>query len=96
MRYQGIPVQIWKRHHTNGCLRIDLIDESDGSPYATCTIMMEDLAKDEVAIKNYSENAGMLAFLLDEDLIEYPHRFINQGYVTIPICKIKKSLTTTE
>ena len=89
MKFQGTPVKVWKRQHPNGCTRIDLLDDSDGSPYATCTIMMDDLAKDEVAVKNYSENAGMLDFLLDEGLVEEPHRFINQGYVAIPICKIK-------
>jgi len=89
MKFQGTSVKVWKRQHPNGCNRIDLIDESDGLPYATCTIMMDDLQENEVAIKNYSENAGMLDFLLEEELVEKPHRFINQGYVAIPICKIK-------
>ena len=48
----------------------------------------EALASDEVAIKNYSENEGILQELMRLNIISEPMRYIDIGYVTIPICKI--------
>jgi len=42
-----------------------------------------------VAIKNYSENEGMLQFLLENDIVEKPVTFVEENYVSFPICKIK-------
>ena len=66
-----------------------LIDAEDGSPFATATLWVEGLASDEVAIKNYSENLGMLTFLVTNKIVEQPHRQINNGFVNIPVCRLK-------
>jgi hypothetical protein len=50
---------------------------------------VEGLAENEVAIKNYSENTGMLAFLVENEIVEPPHREINNGFIIIPVCKLK-------
>lgn len=82
-------VFVKKEKYPNGRIRIQLYDSSDGSPYATATANInEDLEEWEVPIKSWSENEGMLEFLVDNKFIETPHRFINQGYVRIPICKL--------
>ena len=46
------------------------------------------LDSDEIAIKDYSENDGMLECLIDNKVVTEPIRFIQQGYVSIPICKL--------
>lgn len=46
------------------------------------------LDNDEVAIKDYSENEGILECLIDNKIVSEPIRFIHQGYVSIPICKL--------
>jgi hypothetical protein len=46
------------------------------------------LEEGEVAVKDWSENEGMLNFLVENNFIEKPHRFVEQGYVRIPICKL--------
>lgn len=75
----------------NGQTAIQLIDAIDGMPFATATVCVEDdlLKENEVAIKDYSENAGILDTLIDAEIVEYPHAFIQSGFVKIPICKLK-------
>ena len=76
--------------YQNGQTAIRLYDESDGLPYATATVSVQDkLENDEVAIKNYSENEGILESLVKANVITEPHRFIESGFVKIPICKLK-------
>jgi hypothetical protein len=52
--------------YSNGRTAIQLKDDNDGSPVATATINVPDvyLEKDEVIIKDYSENEGMLDTLV--------------------------------
>ena len=76
--------------YANGQTAIRLIDSADGMPYATATVCVEDnlLKEDEVAIKDYSENAGILDSLIEANIVELPHAFIQSGFVKIPICKL--------
>lgn len=81
---------IRKEFYPNGSIRIQLYDSTDGSPYATATsLTQERLEEGEVGIKNWSENEGILEFLVSNSIIESPHRYINQGYVRVPICRLK-------
>jgi len=77
--------------YSNGQTRIQLYDVADGMPYATATVAVEDglLKEGEVAIKDWSENAGILDTLVDAEVVEFPHAYIQSGYVKVPICKLK-------
>ena len=77
--------------YANGQTAIKLWDMSDGFPFATATVCVEDdlLKEDEVAIKDYSENEGLLDALIEAEVVEPPHAFIQSGFVKIPICKLK-------
>lgn len=55
---------------------------------ASICLADETLKDDEIAIKNYSENDGVLDFLVQEKIISTPIRTVKSGYVEIPICKI--------
>ena len=81
-------VLLKKGVYNTGTPALELIDTEDGFPFAKCTVNVPDLAKDEVGVKDYSENEGMLDFLIDNLIIEKPHRYENSGFVKIPICKI--------
>ena len=70
---------------------LELFDMEDGFPFAKCTVNIPGLEKDEVAIKDYSENEGMLDFLLSNSIVEKPHRYERSGYVRIPVCKMSVS-----
>ena len=86
---ESYQVYVTKAEYKNGGTAIQLTDAEDGFPFATATIWVEGLAENEVAIKNYSENTGMLAFLVENEIVEPPHREINNGFIIIPVCKLK-------
>lgn len=69
---------------------LQLIDNIDGSPVATASINIgiEEVAEDEIAIKDYGENTGMVKALVDAEIISEPLRYVTRGYVEIPICKL--------
>ncbi len=71
--------------------RIELIEVETGEPYAVATSPLQELNMVEgyVAVKDYSENTGMLRFLMDNDIVEPPVTYLKQGFVDFPICKIK-------
>ena len=89
-KYQGMSdVYLNKSTYPSGLTKITLIDVEDGIPFANCTVPFSDLEKNEVAVKDYSENEGMLEFLVKNHIVQAPHRFIESGFVKIPVCKLK-------
>ena len=75
--------------YKDGKIRIQLYDSKDGTPYATATASIkENLEQGEVAIKDWSENEGILDFLVQNKIVKEPHRFVKSGYVKIPICEL--------
>jgi hypothetical protein len=82
-------VFVRKEKYPDGTTRIQLYDSSDGCPYATATSTIQgNLEEGEVAIKDWSENEGILNFLMENKFVERPHRFVEQGFVKVPICKL--------
>jgi hypothetical protein len=77
-----------RQKYSSGHARLNLIDAVDHCPYATCTTNIQRLETDEVAIKNYSENLGILELLIENKIISEPHRVLQENYVIIPICKL--------
>jgi hypothetical protein len=71
---------------------IRLFDEQTGEFVATASVNLEgvELGEDETAIKDYSENTGILEALVQANVVENPHDWVNMGFVKIPICKIIK------
>lgn len=67
---------------------IMLLDE-EGLIEATATICLDDVPKDHVAIKDYSENSGIYDWLLSNDIIYSEIGKITTGYAKCPIVKIK-------
>ena len=89
---EDISVIIKYGQYQNGQTAIRLIDQYDFSPICTATVAINEvLDQDEVAIKDYSENEGVLQSLIAAKVVSEPIRFRNQGFVRIPICKLLKS-----
>ena len=66
----------------------DECGEGYGDPFeiaASVNLVHETMEADEIAIKDYSENAGVLRVLVDAGVVSAPHRFTSQR---IPICKL--------
>ena len=66
--------------YQDGGVRIQLYDSSDGTPYATATARVEEkLKQGEVAIKSWSENEGILEFLVHNKIVKEPTGLWNPG-----------------
>jgi len=82
---------VYGKYANGGATSIQLIEKESGEPFCTATVNFPDkLESDEIAIKNWNENYGIQAILIENGIITYPHRFIWSGYVKIPICKLNK------
>lgn len=79
----------FRKYRDSGRTGIVLICE-DGEPYATATMNVPEvnLAENEVLIKNYSENRGVLEALTEAGIIENTGRSAVSGFVTAPICRL--------
>ena len=88
--YSNEPVALYlsRKKYVSGNIALELIDARDHFPYMIATINIEGLAPNEVAIKNYSENEGILSVLIREGIVKPPHRHVHSGFVTIPICEL--------
>ena len=92
-------IAVGSAYLTNNMKAISLIDAEDGEPIATATVNIvevEDLPDDEVFIKDYSENMGMVKALIDADIID-PQVIlsVNNGHVKIQSFKLtEKALKT--
>lgn len=69
---------------------IQLTVKETGEPMATASVNIPEIemSEDEVAIKDYAENEGVLMALVAANVISAPVRFLTNGIVRIPICKI--------
>ena len=79
---------IVKSKYRNGNTALIVID--NGLPVAKLTINVENinLKDDEVIIKNYSENEGVLQDLIDMGIVNEPHLIIPSRFVEFNICKL--------
>ena len=55
---------------------------------ATVNIPEENIEQDEVIVKDFSENDGMLDALLNAKIVSQPIRFIRSGFIQCPVCKL--------
>ena len=73
--------------YENGRTAIQLNDAIDGHPYAVATVNMPNvlLADNEVLIKDYSENQGVLDFLIKYNVVTPTPNGVQSGFVWLPL-----------
>ena len=76
--------------YSNGRTAIMLIDSEDGSPIAKATVNIPEvpLSENEVIIKDYAENIGMLETLVNAGVVEDTRKKVAAGRVSVPIVKL--------
>jgi hypothetical protein len=76
--------------YRNGRTAILLVDRVDGSPIATATanLPLEILADNEVFIKDWMENEGILSALINAGIIEDTGRTVRNGFVFANVARI--------
>lgn len=66
-----------------------ILETADGVPYGTASVNLRDkIPSGFVAVKDYSENIGMLEALIYAKIIGRPEFYVRTGYVEVPVCKI--------
>lgn len=90
VQFAGFDCVINFATYANGRTAIQLCDATDGQPVSMATVNLPDehMVEDEVAIKDYSENSGMVDTLVAAGVIARPHRAVPSGFVTIPVCSL--------
>ena len=73
--------------YENGRTAIQLNDATDGHPYAVASVNMPDVLLDdnEVLIKDYSENLGILDFLIKNNIVTPTPNGVQSGFVWLPV-----------
>jgi len=81
---------VFSKYMNNDRTAIILEDLSDLSIVATATVNIPEynLDPDEVIIKDYSENEGMLECLMLNIVVSKPLRWVKTGFVKCPVCKL--------
>lgn len=95
VKFKQWECTVSKARYYNGRLAIVLVDNFTGALIARATLNLPDdpLTDDEVAIKDYSENEGILDALVGAGIVEQPHRFLSSGFIgDIPVCKVNAEL----
>jgi len=78
-------------HYQNGNIGIEIWSDTEG-PITKVTVNPDIIvSSDCIAIKNYSENEGMVDWLISMKVIEEtPVKIIGSGFVQIPIHRLTK------
>ena len=83
---------VFTTYKNNSRTAIELVE--DTPPYfesvaiASLNLPNENISRDEIAIKDYSENEGMLRCLVKAGIVSEPIRIVQSGFVNVPICKL--------
>lgn len=63
--------------------------EAGREPFGMITVnVQKELKPGRVAIKDWSENEGLLDVLVEEGIISEPLAYIPSGFVDIPVCRL--------
>ncbi|MGC8489206.1 MAG: hypothetical protein ACP5QO_13465 [Clostridia bacterium] len=77
----------WERY-PNGRVAVQLVDEEGPVATATVNLPEADLGSDEVCIKDYAENAGVLDLLVLMGVVAPTGRRIPTGFVDVPVARL--------
>jgi len=88
VKHMNVVCRVEKQEYRNGGVALQLYEVATGEPWATATCWIRGLEEGEVAVKNYSENEGMLTALVNGGIVAEPHMYVASGWVHIPVCKL--------
>ena len=89
--YGSYEVYLSFGKYRNGRTSIELLDAQDHQPVMVATVNIDGytlLHSDQVLIKNYSENEGVLDFLVANEIVSKPRSWVSTGYVTVALCDL--------
>ena len=92
--FGGFTCEMQLDYYPNGNKSIRLIDTRDGSPVAKATTTVKDvkLPANEVMIKDYTENEGMLKALQNSEVVGQILYTVHSGFEDIPVVQLSPPL----
>lgn len=87
----GFTCEVDLREYANNNRKgLSLYVKESGEPYCTATMNMPEipLNDDEVIIKNYDNNTGVLEALVGAGIIEDLQKTVPLGFVDVHICRL--------
>jgi hypothetical protein len=90
MEWHGWDCILQKGRYIDNSIAILLFDAHDGEPVSKATVAIDgaNLKENQIIVKDYSENEGMLDALISIGLVTSVERWIETGYVRVPVCNI--------
>ena len=89
-KYLSQEGKLWWGHYKNESPAL-VIKALDGEVLCKASINMDiKLEPDEICIKDYSENEGILECLVMNGIIQWIGKVVRGEYIEVPICKILK------
>ena len=87
--FKGVDGYLEPRIYKNGRKALVFVDMS-GRIILPCSVNLpnEPLDEDEILIKNYSENQGMLDALVDAGVVRFDGVCVDTGYINLSKCKL--------
>lgn len=80
------------RTYSNGRTAVEYWSESEYGPECECiasvNLPFQGMEEDEIGVKDYSENEGLYECMLTAGHISPAIRYVDQGFISIPICKL--------
>ena len=91
VRFRDWDCIVQKRQYENGRPALRLIDAEDGSPITSATVNLPDkrLGKNQVLVKSYSENEGLLEALVAAGVVKPTGQMVRSGFVEVPVCELQ-------
>lgn len=90
IKFKRWNCRLEKGVYNNGRIALELVNVKNDEPILVATINIPEIhiENDEVVIKNYSENDGVLDVLVKAKIISLPIRYTTTGLISSPICKL--------
>jgi hypothetical protein len=88
--YINCEVYFQLHRYVVGAVAIAMVDAATGEPVAKVTVNIPgvELGDDEILVKDYAENEGMLDWLLESGLVEHTGRAVSTGHVTVSVVRL--------
>lgn len=88
--FKGYSCSVQIGRYANGQTLLRLVDEEGVVATATAAVEGQELEPDEVLVKSYSENAGLLEALLEAGVVEKPTSWVEAGYAKLAKCRLRE------
>ena len=87
--YSTYRVNLVRGFYGNGNKAVQFMDADDGSHVLVATTNLGTVnPPDLITVKNYSENEGVLEFLLNIGFVDGVDHYEQAGFVKVPVCHL--------